>query len=278
MLVPSSPARLRARVLGLLALLMFMAGTFTALDFSRMFMALTDQVAWHDWPDGLSQTSAWVRMLRSVLCLVLVGMIGPGSWLRRGDDRLLTAAFLCAVIGDAFLIFREDAPHWYFLAGVGGFVLCHVSLTVRHLTGIRDDVSRPGVVPRLAIAAVGIAAGCAALVAAFWSVLRPLVDVGYVAIMGVSLWAGLSAAIRADTDDFPVANRWLIAVGMLLFCACDLSLGIHARLVHAQDHTDLALCMGMVPDLTYSWALMALALSGFRWDVLTGRRGPPRAA
>lgn len=277
-LEPASLSTLRSRVFGLLALLMFLAGLFTALDFSHMYMALIDHVPHDAWPNTLGQTSAWVRMLRSVLCLVLVLMIGPATWLRKWDDRLLTGAFLCAILGDSFLIFCGGAPPWVFMLGVAAFLACHGILTVRHMRGFMDDLGKPGVLARLVIAAVLITAASGGLLWAFRGVIEPPLDVPYGAALSLSLWAAVGAAIRADDNDFPSANRWLIAVGLALFYICDVALGMKVRLVQREGHTPLALCMGMVPDLTYSWALIGLALSGFRWDALTGRQRPPRPA
>ncbi len=261
---------LRGRVLALLALLMFLAGGFTAMDGVRTWMAATGHVPFLDWPGPLSQLSAVLRMSRSVLCLVLVLQVGPAVRLRARDDHFLTSAMALAVLGDVFLIFREGHPQWFFLAGVGAFLVCHMVLTARHLSGIADDFAKPGVRGGLIGTALAVLALGATVVVSSWSVMKPPIDIPYVAVLSLSLWAAWGAVVRADDADFPRVNRWLIAGGLSLFYACDIALGINARWAAAVGYTELVLWLGMVPDLTYSWDLISLALSGFRWDVLTG--------
>lgn len=268
----ASPSTVRGRVLGLLAVLMFLAGAFTAMDAVRAWMAAYGGTPFTDWPRLLVQGSAVLRMLRSLLCLVLVMQVVPSVRLRARDDHFLTSAMALAVLGDAFLIFREGHPAWFFLVGVGAFLACHVVLTIRHLTGIRDDLARPGVKRGLVLTGAGVVAVSATVLALAWSVMKPAIDIAYVGVLSVSLWAALGTMVRADPADFPKVNQWLIACGLLLFYACDVALGVHARMVAAEGYTELILWLGMVPDLTYSWALIALALSGFRWDVLVGER------
>jgi len=264
-------ATVRTRVLVLVGLLMFLAGLFTAMDLDRTWQAVAGITPYDEWPELQVRLSAVLRMLRSVLCLLLVLQVGPGMRLRPNDDAMLTGAFVLAVTGDAFLIFREGHPQWFFLAGVGAFLLCHLLLTVRHLQGISDDLDRPGVRRGLVVSGVVVLGLSVGVVAAARAVMKPVLDSVYVGVLGLSLWAAVGAAIRADDTDFPSANRLLIAGGLALFWLCDISLGVAARMTAAEGHTPMALWIGMVPDLTYSWALIALALSGFRWDVLTGR-------
>lgn len=266
---------IRGRVLGLLAVLMFLAGSFTAMDAVRAWMAVVGAVPFDDWPGPLVQASAVLRMVRSVLCLVLVLQVVPAVRLRPRDDHLLTAAMVLAVVGDAFLIFREGHPRWVFLLGVGAFLLCHGVLVVRHLAGLPDDLERPGVVGRLALVGVGVTALSTAVVAGSWSVLVPEVDLPYMAILSVSLWAALGVAVRADDRDFPRVNRGLIAGGLALFYLCDVALGVHARWSAAVGPIPAVVGLGLVPDLTYSWALGALALSGLRWDRWMGEAVAP---
>ena len=181
------PATIRGRVLGLLAVLMFLAGLFTAMDGTRTWMAAYGGVSFGDWPRPLVQATAVLRMLRSLLCLVLVLQVVPSVRLRARDDHFLTSAMALAVLGDAFLIFREGHPQWFFLVGVGAFLVCHGVLTARHLSGIRDDLPKPGVTRRLLFAAFGVLVVSAAVVFTSWSVMKPAIDLPYVGVLGVSL-------------------------------------------------------------------------------------------
>ena len=106
---PSLPslATVRTRVLALLAVLMFLAGLFTAMDLDRTWQAVAGITPFGEWPVFQVRLSAVLRMLRSVLCLLLVLQVGPGMRLHPNDDAMLTAAFVLAGLLLTFHLLAE---------------------------------------------------------------------------------------------------------------------------------------------------------------------------
>lgn len=274
----------RSIVLALVALLMYLAGLFTMQDFAQWVVPQADPCGSGCgpmlWPEPLTLFSRAIRMVRTLLCFGLVWLIGPTLWLTQKDRRRLLIAFALAVAGDGFLIFKghgiaggELFPEKIsFLAGVAMFLICHGWLIARHLVSVADfksDLKRPGVAPKVwGLLALSLAPSVA-LLAWAWSDLKPALDITYMLVLSLSLWMGLSVLPRRD--DFPRTNRWLIAVGITLFYICDVSLGLGVRL--AGSRPEIAGIFGQLPNLTYSWALICLAMSGYHWRSLVQDRG-----
>ncbi len=226
----------------------WLTGAFTAIDWAGFF---------HGFEGSFSKPS---RFLRSVFCLFLAWLPLRNS-IHKRDARLLASAFVLAVIGDGFLIFTE-----VFLAGVGAFIVCHLILTWRHARGLRAALGGPGG-PRLKrnlVITGGIAVGITTVVTWMaWPAIsengNQVRDLVYMAVLTLSLWVGWSTLLHAT---YPRDNAWMIAVGMTSFYVCDVSLGLRTELSGlAADWC------GLIPDLTYTPALMLLAISGYFWDL-----------
>lgn len=272
----------RTRVVGLVALLMYLAGLFTMQDFAEFRVLFHEgcvgQTCGFTWPAGLSTLSTVLRMARTLLCGVLVLWIRPDLWLDQKDRTRLLIAFAFAALGDFFLIFGGTLPGGIeivppgqaFMMGVAAFLVCHGVLIWRHLVSFADfrsDLQRPGVAPKVwGLLAASFVPTIAAVVLT-WPYLKPAMDLPYMLILTLSLWMALTVIPRKD--DFPRVNRALIAGGLGFFYLCDVCLGLGVRL---QDAMPLASeWIGQVPNLSYSWALIALALSGYDWLALMGR-------
>ncbi len=278
--------RTRTYVLALVALLMYLAGMFTMQDFAQWVVPMDDPCGSGcgpmQWPEGLTLFSRVIRMLRTVLCLGLVLLISAKLWLTEKDRRRLLIAFVFAVLGDILLIFKGEGltggelfpEKLSFLLGVAMFLICHGWLIARHLVSFADfkaDLKRPGVAPKVwGLLALSFLPSIALVIWA-WPHLKPALDITYMAVLSLSLWMGLSVLPRRD--DFPRTNRWLIAGGITLFYICDVSLGLGVRLQSAEPF--IAGVFGQLPNLTYSWALIALAMSGYHWRSLMQDRALP---
>lgn len=275
----------RTYILALVALLMYLAGMFTMQDFAQWWVTEPCGIGCTPphWPESLSLFSRLIRMLRTLLCLLLVGLISGKLCLTKKDRRLLLFAFGFAVLGDLLLIFKGQvaggellSEEHSFLVGVVVFLICHGFLIRRHFISwdnFKSDLERPGVAPRVwGLMALSFLPSVALLIWA-WPHLKPALDITYMVVLSLSLWMGLSVLPRRD--DFPRTNRWLIAVGMTLFYICDVSLGLGVRLDTAVP--DVADVFGQLPNLTYSWALIALAMSGYHWRSLMQDRGLPQS-
>ena len=265
---------------------MYLAGMFTMQDFAQWVVPMSEPCGsgcgpMH-WPQHLTMFSRVIRMLRTVLCLALVLLISSKLWLTVKDRRRLLIAFVFAVCGDVLLIFKGEGLNGgelfpeklSFLLGVAMFLICHGWLIARHLVSFADfraDLKRPGVAPRVWGLLVLSFLPSVALVIWAWPHLKPALDITYMAVLSLSLWMGLSVLPRRD--DFPRTNRRLIAIGITLFYICDVSLGLGVRLQTAEPF--VAGVFGQLPNLTYSWALIFLAMSGYHWRSLMQDRGLP---
>ncbi len=226
----------------------WLTGAFTAIDWA-VFVHRFDTVF-----------SEPARFLRSVFCVALA-CLPLRHAIHQRDARLLAAAFVFAGLGDYFLILTDR-----FLIGVGAFLLCHLILTVRHARGLRAALAGDGgEVLRRKLVILGLVALSitGALVVWAWPVMaregNQVRDIAYMSVLTVSMWMGWTTVLHRC---YPRDNAWMIAVGMTSFYICDVALGLGTELQGSQ-----AELFGLVPDLTYTPALMLVALSGYFWDL-----------
>ena len=85
-------------------------------------------------------------------------------------------------------------------------------------------------------------------------------DIVYMVTLMTSLWMAWGVLIRSF---YPRLNAWMIAIGMSFFFVCDVGLGL--KHIYQDEDSMLSALFGLLPDLTYSNALLLLALSGFVW-------------
>jgi hypothetical protein len=144
--------------------------------------------------------------------------------------------------------------------------LCHITLVVRHAWGLREAL-KGSAWPKLrrnlvitGLVALSITCG---IVAWAWPTMLETDkiprDLVYMGVLTLPLWMGWSTVLH---DRYPRDNAWMIAVGITFFYVCDTALGLGT-----ESSGTLAEIFALVPDITYTPALMLLAISGYFWDL-----------
>lgn len=236
--------------LALVGVVLWMTGVFTGMDFESLV---------HDFESDLSPM---LRYARTLLCVALVWVTSRYP-LGERDQHLVRIAFLLVAVADWFVILHPDKM----LIGMLVFMAVHLTLAVRHAQGWRASMAPPLRQKTLRwLVRSGLIIGVPGLILLYFAAPALhksglfVVDVIYLLILLLSAWMGWGTLVRPF---FPNFNARIIAVGMTFFFVCDVSLGLS----HALSGQGLVGgIVGLVPDLTYSWALLGLALSAMRWD------------
>ena len=217
------------------------------------YLAIHVELLLHDFDSTLS---APLRFTRTVLC-ALLAVLAVRLARERRDALFVLAVMAVVVAADVFLILIPR-----FLVGLGLFAVVHALLLIRHLRDLRASLARPEVRRLLRIEALIIAAVGVGLSLVFFPQLGAMraLFAAYFALLLVGSWAAI-ATIHRDTWPRPCAVG--IAVGMVLFAICDVALGLGEAL-------RMPVLRRVVPDLTYTLALLGIVLSTVDWDA------PPR--
>jgi len=240
---------LQARLVRLLmGLIMFVTGSYVGVDWAAYF---------HHFQ---SPYPAWAGYARTVLCAVLVAMIGPA----RLDDRdlgLLGGAFAVTLVADYCLILHD-----WMIPGTLLFVVVHGLLIARHARGFAASLRPPArarTLRLLALTALGAYGGAAAIIAAVAPILDRVhmfaLDAGYLCVVATSMWMGWGTLFRGA---YARGNAVYIAIGMTCFFCCDVAVGIAAAL----DGRPAGAVLTNMVGLFYSPALILLAYSGYHWE------------
>jgi hypothetical protein len=232
-------------VLTLMGVILLLTGTYEGVGWSAYL---------HDFHSVFPVAAGYAR---TVLCVMMVLLIGARDDVTRRDKRLLLAAFGLTLIADFFLILLD-----WMMIGTLLFLGVHALFIVRHGRGLQLAPARART--RWALAVTGAVAfgGSAVLLYCMAPLLRRhgqlTIDCVYVFVLAVSLWMAWGTLIRRA---FPRFNAWLIAVGMTCFYFCDVSVGLAAPLAGTAAGGILTNLVGFF----YTPALVLLALSGFRF-------------
>lgn len=235
--------------LALVGTVLWMTGVFTGMDYEALI---------HDFDSDLSPA---LRYTRSILCLALALIISRYP-LGRRDQTLIRLAFALVAVADFFVILHPAKM----LIGMLLFMVVHIVLAIRHARGWRASMAPPlreATVRWLIRSALFIGIPGVGLLYFAAPALHKsglfVVDVIYLVVLMLSAWMGWGTLVRPF---FPKLNARLIAGGMSFFFLCDVALGLS----HAYASNPMVSgILGLIPDLTYSWALLGLALSATRW-------------
>lgn len=237
--------RKETAVISLVGAILLLTGTYAGVGWSAFL---------HDFHSVFPTAAGYAR---TVLCVVVVLLIGVHDSVTRRDKRLLLAAFGLTLVADFFLILLD-----WMLTGTVVFLVVHTILIVRHARGFRRSLDRPGTIRALVITGVVAAGGSAILLYFVAPILRKhgqlTVDSIYVFVLAISMWMAWGTLIRRA---FPRFNGWLIALGMTCFYFCDVSVGLAAPLAG----TTAGGVLNNLVAFFYTPALLLLALSGFRF-------------
>jgi hypothetical protein len=243
----------RSAVRWLMGGIMFLTGTYVGFDWAGFFHHFT------------STYSSGAGFARSVLCAVMVALIGGASVDRR-DQIVLGAAFVLTLAGDYCLVLND-----YTLPGTGIFAVVHALLVYRHSRGLLASLApaeRPRTILLSVVTAIVAYGGSAILVVVSSSALQRTgmfaLDVAYLALLATSLWASWGALIRRFFDR---RNAWYVAVGMTCFYFCDVAVGLATALMSNPDphQAQVGQVLHNLVGLFYTPALVLLAYSGYRW-------------
>ena len=231
----------------ILGTILFLSGGFISLDWSRLFL--------FDHPVDQYKDVLVTKWITSFLCSLLVWITGSKFYISTKDSFHLRIAFVVTFAGDTAFFFDKD------LVGIGLFALGQVLLTIRNSTGLvaffkerRHDQS--ALILGLLILCVNI------LILYF--IFYPVMHMGtmfiafslYSLFLCVSVWVG---CLAPRTGSFDPINGRLIAVAMICFYACDVTVGLGLALPEGTKQMVAA-------NLTwvfYTPALTLLAISGY---------------
>lgn len=192
-----------------------------------------------------------IRFGRTAGCAALWLVLWPKR-IRLSDARKLSLALILAVVADFFLILRHQ-----FIVGIGFFAVMQVALLVRHGQGFGQLCPTS----RLWVA---LGAGITLLVSGNVLLYAPLSHLGlslpvliYSTLLVSSCWVAYAAIYR---QVLPVPNARLACWAMLLFLACDITVGIGA----AFGQRDWGALVRCTTGLFYTPSLLLLVLSGVR--------------
>ena len=242
----------------LMGLIMFVTGTYVGVDWAQLFYHFT------------SPYPARAGYARTVLCAIMVALIGPAGVDRR-DVRLLGAAFAVTLVADFCLILRD-----WMIPGTVIFLVVHALLITRHARGFGDSLlpAERGRSLRLyALTAAVAYGGAGALIVAVKPILQRThslaLDSVYLFCVATSMWMAWGTLIRRF---FHERNAWYVAIAMTCFFCCDVTVGIAASLEGTVGGAVLTNLVGFF----YTPALVLLAYSGYHWR--SPQQGHPRTA
>jgi len=250
----------RTRVLGLLGIILLIAGSFMAVD-------------WMIFLFGIKTIYAGVaKPMVSVICLILVLMIGKDG-IDRKDTAILIAAFVCIVPVDILMSIVALSPNVTvsspeFMVGGVLSIIANVLLLIRHGRGfpyLRSGLGKLKTLPGLwsflwlPLLAYGLFA------VALIPLMKPMIDVGHLAIglsysviLATSMWVAWET-LRHKL--YPRINAWLASVGI----TCWFLTEIVGEIFNIQIGTISDLMFNFV-WVFYGTCIVCIALSGYRWN------------
>ncbi len=192
-----------------------------------------------------------IRFARTVGCAVLWLALWPKR-IGQADARWLSLALGIAIVADYFLILRHRL-----IPGIGFFALMQVVLIVRHARGFRQLRLTARLWVALGVAIALLVLGNALLYAPLSRFGLSVPVLLYSTLLIASCWVAYAAKSR---QVLPVANASLAFWAMLLFVACDITVGIGA----AFGQHNWGALVRCTTGLFYTPSLLMLVLSGVR--------------
>lgn len=231
----------------LMALIMFLTGTYVGVDWASYYYGFA------------TRYSMGAGFVRTVLCAALAWSVGENHVHRR-DARLLGAAFAVTVVADYLIILHDQM-----MIGTLLFLLVHFTYIARHGQGFRASLAperRDRTLRFLAISALVVYGLTGVLI---WRVAPILarsgvlvIDSIYLFVVATSMWMAWGVFAR---DYYDRRNALYIAVGMTSFFICDVAVGVAAAL----GATSSGRVLGNAVGFFYTPALVLVAYSGYKW-------------
>ena len=221
---------------------------FIALDFSRF---LNQNYSYDIFPGAI------LKRICVIIAAVIAWSVGRDE-INPKDSRLMKAAFIFVILGEAAFFIRERA------IGIGMFALCQTLLTVRNGTGLRYKLARAGSNQKIGL----IVSGIIVIISVIFPFLTGYLfktditlNIAYLygIILSISLWAGLACNILGL---LPQRNAGMAALGMTCFFCCDVLVGLDAVLEAGLPW----LLANSFIWVFYIPALVLLALSCYRYN------------
>lgn len=191
---------------------------FTAvLDFTRLFR-----------PENLYQAfpSDIIKRINVILAALLIWLAGKDI-LNKQDNIMMKFVFIIICIGEICFLLAKPS------LAIGFFIVCQCFLISRHCSGLRYKLTKASLGQKLKLALLLLA--LISLLLFVILIIYPMVYMDSLILMGVlygfvlsiSLWAGMTNHILGL---FPSKNSKIIAIGMLCFYFCDITVGLDGLL------------------------------------------------
>lgn len=223
------------------------------LDFSRF---LGHNALYSRYPSYL------INRLNVILASALVWLSGKES-LSQKDNRLMRCIFFIICIGEYFFIAAMPA------LAITAFLLCQGLLIIRHGKGLKAKLAKAA--PRNKLVLAFIAFFLAAIILTTVVLLSPfgnykalsIIAIFYWIVLSISLWTAIANFLLSL---FPKTNSSMIAIGMLCFYCCDISVGLDMLL----DGSTIGMLANSLIWIFYTPAITLLALSCYKYDKSRG--------
>ncbi|HYE09918.1 MAG TPA: hypothetical protein VEF53_07050 [Patescibacteria group bacterium] len=222
------------------------------LDFSRLFGSSILYVAY---PNHI------IKRINVVLAALLVWLAGKDSLnLNKQDNTKMKFVFIAIGCGEVSFLLAKPA------LAIGFFTVCQCLLIIRHCKGLRVKLIKASCPRKLKLALLLLILMSMPVFVII--ILYPMVKldstifmgIAYSFVLSISLWSALTNHILAL---FPYKNSKMIAIGMLCFYLCDISVGLDGLLWSGTAWL-LATSLTWV---FYTPAITLLALSCYRYEV-----------
>ena len=217
------------------------------LDFSRLFGSNNLYNAYH---------SDLVKRVNVILAALLVWVAAKDS-LNKHDNIRMKLVFIAIFFGEIFFLLAKPTP------AIGCFAVCQCILISRHCIGLILKLKKANLAQKLKLAlllfTLNLSLICVVIIIYPMVVMNTLMLMGvlYGLVLSISLWAGLT---NLALGLFPYKNSKMIAIGMLCFYCCDITVGLDGLLWSGTAWL-------LVTSLTwvfYTPAITLLALSSYK--------------
>lgn len=188
-----------------------------ALDFSRLFGPYNLSNAYH---------SDFIKRINVILAALLVWLAGRDG-LNKHDITSMKFVFIAICFGEVSFLMAKPT------LAIGFFISCQCLLISRHCRGLRCKLTKARWVQKLTLALLLLTLILLLLIGVviFYStaIINTLMFMGvlYGFVLSISLWVGLANFILSL---FPSKNSKMIAIGMLCFYLCDITVGLDGLL------------------------------------------------
>lgn len=240
-------------ILIMISLVIFISGSYIALDWSRFFIG----------PDGPIYTeylySGAAKLLVSLLCVVIVWMVGKDG-VNSSDTGKMKLIFIAIFTADILFFLKFKIP------GITIFGIAQILLAFRNGAGMWKLLSS-GKFPEqknvLLLTGLLIAITVLMLLSGiFYPLLKGsmmfYIISEYAILVSISLWIALA---NSGIGFFPKINSNLITAGMIFFFMCDINVGLSIAL----EQGIYRLFANSTVWVFYTPALILLALSGYNY-------------